>query len=594
MNIISFHDGHTATASLFCSGVLEACVSEERFSRKKCHIGYPYRSIEYCMSVLGDRNLDQVLVIGKRPPDPMHIRTSHTTEFSVKDLVEIQYGYFKKILIDNKPQNEVYKEFYSKLFAERNFPETGYDIDENTKWTYDSKLDSQIFRKIQIQTIERHLSVQESQIKFIEHHPAHAAYAYYASNFREDDCLVFTMDGSGEGINATISIAHNDKVEEVYRTSDCGIGRLWKYITLLLAMTPDQHEFKVMGLAPYAGEKYGIEVLKLFKNNFLHIDGLDFKYKNKPKDIYFSFKDLLEGYRFDSIAAGLQLYTEQIVSEWIRNTIKKYKISRVVFSGGVAMNIKLNKVIASLEEVKEFYVAPSGGDESLPIGAFYKTYGNNQTKSLQNIYLGTCFSEQEILNEVNKYNNQFQVKMNPSPKEVAKLLADSNIVARFDDQMEFGARALGNRSILGNPSKIETMKKINSQVKSRDFWMPFTTTILDYREKDYIINEKNILCPFMSIAFESTDLARDHLKSAIHPYDYTVRPQILSKDQNLKYFELIQEFENITGIGAILNTSFNLHGEPVVNNPADALKTFSNSKIDVLLIGNVLIKRKSH
>ena len=116
MNLISFHDGHTATASLFCNGVLEACVSEERFSRKRCHIGYPLQSIEYCLSILGSRELHQVLVIGKRPPDPMHIRTSHTTEFSVKDLIEIQYGYFKKIFIDKKPQNEVYKEFYNHFF----------------------------------------------------------------------------------------------------------------------------------------------------------------------------------------------------------------------------------------------------------------------------------------------------------------------------------------------------------------------------------------------------------------------------------------------------------------------------------------------
>ena len=121
--------------------------------------------------------------------------------------------------------------------------------------------------------------------------------------------------------------------------------------------------------------------------------------------------------------------------------------------------------------------------------------------------------------------------------------------------------------------------------------MPFTTTILDYRESDYIVNKKNISCPYMSVAFESTDLAKEHLKSAIHPYDYTVRPQILKKEDNEKYYLLIQEFEKITGIGAVLNTSFNIHGDPVVNSPLDAL-TFDNSEIDMLIIGDILISRK--
>jgi len=593
MNIISYHDGHTATAALFCDDKVVACVSEERFTRGKCQMGYPRKSIDYCMSLLGERKLEHVVVSGKRPPDPVHIRTSYSTAFSIKDLIEMQHKYFKPIFLEGKPQKEVYHQYFKALFEQREFPDTQYEGMSEVDWAYDSKIDAKLFRQIQIKTIINHLKVTEDQITFIEHHPSHAAYAYFASPFREKDAMVFTLDGVGEGVNATISIARNDSLEEVFRTGEANIGRLWKYITLLLAMMPDQHEFKVMGLAPYASQPYAMKVMEIFEDNFLYIDGLEFKYRNKPKDIYFSFKELLEGVRFDSIAGGLQLYTEKVIGQWIKNAISKFGISRVVFSGGVAMNIKLNKAIASIPEIEEFYVAPSGGDESLAIGVCYKHFGKTETPSLNNIYLGPEYSQEYILKAVSSYQNQFFFQENVSNKQIAVLLSKGYVIARFDGRMEFGARALGNRSILGDPSKIGVVKTINTQIKNRDFWMPFTASILDSREKDYIVNPKNISCPYMTVAFESTELAREHLREAIHPYDYTVRPQVVNEMQNPKYYELIKEFENITGIGGLLNTSLNLHGEPVVCSPQDALYTFDNSKLDFLLMGDILIKREN-
>ena len=224
----------------------------------------------------------------------------------------------------------------------------------------------------------------------------------------------------------------------------------------------------------------------------------------------------------------------------------------------------------------------------------YKNYGNSETLPLTNIYLGPKYNKKQIKNAVEKFKDKYFIQKNVSIKDVAEFLAEGYVIARFDGRMEFGARALGNRSILGNPSKMEVVKKINSQVKSRDFWMPFTATILDTRVIDYIKNPKGISCPFMTIAFDSTDLAREHLKAAMHPYDYTVRPQILFKKNNPGYYQLIKEFENITGIGSLLNTSFNLHGDPVVCSPQDALHTFENSKLDMLFIGEMLIKREDY
>ena len=511
----------------------------------------------------------------------------------MNDLIELQHKYFKPILLEGKPKKDIYHQYFKSLFKQRKFPDTKYDGMNDTKWAYDPEIDSKKFREIQINTIINHFKVTKDEIIFIEHHPAHAAYAYYASPFREKEALVFTLDGVGENINATISCASQDSLREIYRSGEANLGRLWKYITLLLAMMPDQHEFKVMGLAPYANKKYANEVLEIFQNNFQYIDNLDFKYKNKTKDIYFTFNQLLEGKRFDSIAGGLQLYTEKLVTQWIKNAISKFGISRVVFSGGVSMNIKLNKAIAEMPEVEEFYVSPSGGDESLALGVYYKHLGNNETPELTNIYLGPEYNQDQILKVLSPYEDKFIITKNVDVVQIASFLSEGYVIARFDGRMEFGARALGNRSILANPSKIETVKKINTQIKSRDFWMPFTATILDTRENDYIVNPKGIQCPYMTIAFESTELGRNHLKAAMHPYDFTVRPQILTEIQNPKYYQLIKEFEKTTGIGGLLNTSLNLHGYPVVCSPKDAIETFANSKLDMLLMGDILIRREN-
>jgi carbamoyltransferase len=591
MNIISFHDGHTATASLIRNGQILACVSEERFTRNKCQMGYPRNSINYCLNQIKNEKIDHVIVNGKRPPDPIHIRTSYSNTFSITDLIDLQHNYFKPMFIEGKNRKETYYKYFKNLFDHKRFPSTGYDGMDEIDWSYDPDIDRNKFRAIQINTICKHFNINQNQIKFIEHHPAHAAYAYFASPFRNDDTLIFTLDGIGEDINATISVCKKDRIFEEFRTGEANLGRLWKYITLLLGMMPDQHEFKIMGLAPYASYQHSLKVVEIFEKNFLYIDGIKFKYTNKPKDLYFSFKNLLEGSRFDNIAGGLQLYTEKLIGQWIKNAINKFQISRVVFSGGVSMNIKLNKVIASLPEVKEFYVSPSGGDETTPLGVYYKCYGDTVTPSFENLYLGPEFSKTEIIKILSSHKDQFTYREDISSKEIATLLADGYVIARFDGRMEFGARALGNRSILGDPSKNGVVKKINSQIKNRDFWMPFTASILDKREHDYIINPKKIKSPFMAVAFDSTDLAKDHLREAIHPYDYTVRPQILTKKQNRKYYELIEEFEAITGIGALLNTSFNLHGEPVVCSPQDAIHTFLNSKLDMLLINDILVQR---
>ena len=172
------------------------------------------------------------------------------------------------------------------------------------------------------------------------------------------------------------------------------------------------------------------------------------------------------------------------------------------------------------------------------------------------------------------------------------LLADGHVVARFStDNMEFGARALGNRSILADPRNPNAIHHINRLVKMRDFWMPFAPSILEEREKDYIINSKDIDARYMAIGFDTTELAREHLAAGLHPFDKTARPQIVRQQDNPDYHSLIKAFDDRTGVGALLNTSFNIHGEPIVGSPEDAIKTFEQSGMKYMMLGKFLLTK---
>ena len=177
-------------------------------------------------------------------------------------------------------------------------------------------------------------------------------------------------------------------------------------------------------------------------------------------------------------------------------------------------------------------------------------------------------------------------------EKIAELLVGDGVVARCSGRMEYGARALGNRSILANPSDHRVVPLINRMSKNRDFWMPFAPTILKEREADYLVNPKGLGSPYMMLAFPTQPKRRDELRAAIHPQDGTARPQILEEDVNPEYFRIIREFERRTGIGAVLNTSFNLHGEPLVSSPADAVDTFERSGLPHLALGHFLISKR--
>ncbi len=589
MNILGINDGHQSSAAIIVDGCLIAAIAEERFTRRKNEHGYPHNAILECLRIAGldSKSLDKVAVATKHLP-PVYFSIRRDSDFSIKDFWKEQTDYWYPIIYEKKniSYNEVFKDkIKSDNFVyDRSFIKDDFD----TKGMQDARRSY----------ISNKLNIDNQDIVFKDHHASHAYYGLMAAPDSDKDRLVFTIDGFGDGANASIWIASNSgSLKEVMRTDKCHIGRMYRYATLLLGMKPAEHEYKVMGLAPYANIDYCQEAYKVYAET-LQVNGLDFTYDKTPKDNFFYFRDLLKSERFDAIAYGIQRRTEELLSEWVSNGIKETGIKDIIFSGGVAQNIKANKRIWEMDCVDSLFVPPGPHDESLSIGAAYMEYvsKDNITKSKDRFlsaYLGTSYSDSEIEKQLERYNNNPNIVVSKgSPEKAAKLLSQGEVIGCFQGRMEFGARALGNRSIVANPCDQETIQRINDQVKKRDFWMPFAPSIKAEREHDYLVNPKKIDARYMTMAFESTDLGKSSIPAALHPYDKTARPNIVTKEQNPHYHALISSFEKITGIGALLNTSFNLHGEPVVESPEDALSTFERSGMSHLYIGSFIVSKK--
>ncbi len=592
--ILGIYSAHNATAALLKDGEIIACVSEERFNGKKNYVGFPKQSIKWCLDYAGISPQDLSLVVlsfAFSSPEfmPGEIRKNIGSSilllaYSIVNFVRTNWG-----------QTVVY-----------NFPRLrgiGTFLHNFTL-----SIVGRYVMKKEKKYISSYLNISESKILNFDHHLSHAATAYYASPFNQDEVLAFSLDAEGDGKCASVNIFNKDKILTLAITSrENSFGWLYVYVTRFLGMKGGEDEYKVMGLAPYA-KKLSVEKVFNKIKSIITLDPknpLKFKSKFNTQDTAFYLKKEMMGVRFDNLAGAFQKLTEDRMTEWVKAAINKTKISTIVCAGGVFMNVKANKKISELKEVQRCFFMPSSGDESIPIGGCYLGYLqlikklklNYNIKPIKDLYLGPKFSENEIKEFLNtkKYFEKYHIeKINSIEKKIAKLLAEGYVVARVFGRMEWGARALGNRSILANPSMRDIVMEINEQMKKRDFWMPFAPSILYERKDDYCIIKKNFDSPYMNLSFDSTELAKKELRAAMHSYDFTLRPQFVRKDWNPRYYKLIKEFEKLTGIGGVLNTSFNLHGLPIVLGLKEAMFAFQNSELKYLAIEDFLVSKKTN
>lgn len=599
MKILSIYTSYPSSVSLYDDGEIIAATHEERFSRVKNDDRFPSQAIDYCLKEgnLTAEDLDGV-AIGSFVNASFDDCVTRKCQWQVEDYLKEQY---EKWLPIAKGELQACREtldiFRDKidlsLYPNRELEKLVDLPDRNER-----------FQENREQYVADYLGISTDKVKRIEHHRCHAAYAYYASPYRNDNVLAFTIDGFGDGLNATIgAFCKEGKYQRLYSTGECNLGRIYRYITLLLGMKPNEHEFKVMGLAPYGKAKYAQKALNVFRDT-LYVDGIEFKWKVKPTDSYFWFKERLEGVRFDNIAYALQLWVEELLCQWVENAIAEFGISKIVISGGVAMNIKAMGEIAKLDGVKDIFVAGSGSDESIAIGAgiclaedlasaAQKKWNAAGVASLPHLYLGPKpieSEEDEVLDSIDP--EAYSISLH-DPTRLAELLVKGKILATCVGRMEFGQRALGNRSILADPVDLNVKEKINSAIKNRDFWMPFAPVMLESYMSKYLINPKDIDSPHMTIGFDSTPEGYRAMIAACHPSDKTVRAQVLKQAVNPFLHSILSAFSDMTGRGAILNTSFNLHGSPIVNTPQEAFEVIDGSGLDGLILSRHLILKRS-
>ncbi|MBI4638428.1 MAG: carbamoyltransferase [Candidatus Rokubacteria bacterium] len=585
MVVLGISETHCATAAILRDGEVAGCASEERFSRLKNDAGYPRRAIDALLRELG-------------------LQPSAIDLVALADSRVASREWMNRVLHD-----EAYaREYYGiRLDGPRHgLARRARKLGARLRLTDPALGKSPLPPRERLRVATGHLGLPADRIITLDHHACHAAAAYFGAPFSGRPGLVLTCDNSGDGLCATASSGHLTSLarHEAMPSAPGSLGSFYSFVTLLLGMRAGEHEYKVMGLAPYAPARATERAADALRRVFdLTEEGPGLFAWRARGSRYRLLAEATAGLRFDAIAGGAQRVLEEALLRWTRRMRSLYGGERLALGGGVFMNVKANMRIADEAWVRDLFVFPSCGDESNAVGAAYLGYLRlceragvpARPRPFGPAYLGPGLVDDEI--EATLRRRDLAARHDVSEHErieekIADLLVSDGIVARCAGRMEFGARALGNRSILANPSDPRVVPLLNRMIKNRDFWMPFAPTVLREREGEYLVNPKGLASPYMMLAFQSNPKRRDEIVAAVHPSDGTVRPQILDEAWNPAYYRVIQEFERRTGIGAVLNTSFNLHGEPVICSAEDAIDTFERSGLPHLALGRWLISKR--
>ncbi|MEF8873432.1 MAG: carbamoyltransferase C-terminal domain-containing protein [Candidatus Thermoplasmatota archaeon] len=544
---LGVYDGHDSGAALLDDGQIYA-VNEERLSREKYHRSFPERSIKKVLELSGikGREIDEVAIGG--------------TYRNRKRLLTLKEGLKKSI-------GEAYR-----------------------------------------------------TMKTVPHHLAHAAGAYFTSGW--DECTVITIDAAGDGLSSGIYLGEDQKLKKIAESSYLdSAGDFYASITEMLGFRPMRDEGNVMALAAYHDEEMQdlsgcIEVKGLGFENHLKVTGSESVKKiseevdfplNRREECSDVLKKGEQGHElWDAAvrsAGSAQKHIENMVNE-LSERIKRHEMvegrakEKVCCAGGVFQNVKVNKILK--ENFEDCWIFPHMGDGGLALGA--ALYFNSQlspsltaekriwdwSKDLKSVFLGPKFTSNRVEKALSDRNDLDAKKVEEKEEIIADMLVEGETVGIFQGKVEYGPRALGNRSILADPSKKESKKVLNRKL-DREAFQPFSPTILKEYMDAYLKAPKTN--KFMTMSFDITEKAERDLEGAIH-VDGTCRPQIIEERDNETFYRTIKKFEERTGIGAVLNTSFNLHGDPIVCTPEEAIESFKKIELDALLLENYLVREE--
>ena len=582
---------HDSAAALIEDGKIISCIQEERISRKKNDHSFPRLSIKKILEI-NKINLSEIdyIVFYEKP----FLKFNRILEVC---LAFAPYGF---------------KQFTKSIPA----------------WIKE-KLFLKITLEEELNKIEKVKNIK-NKIKFSEHHLSHAASAFFPSSFEKS--LILTIDGVGEWATASVSIGDNNKIKKMSEIKyPHSLGLLYSTFTLYCGFKVNEGEYKLMGLAPYGKPKYknliyqnlinvsedgSFELnldyfdyctgLTMFNKKFCKLFGKNYRKLDEPEiDIFYM-----------DIAASIQEVIEEIILKICKNLKEIYKIDKICLAGGVALNCVANGKIENEKIFSDIYIQPAAGDAGGALGAAlaYWHMGLKKPKKtvlgydiMQGSYLGPSYTNDEIKKflENNAISYNF-IETDELIEIVSKLISEKNVIGWFQGKMEFGPRALGNRSILGDPRGEKMQSIINQKVKFREGFRPFAPSILKEKTNEWF--ELNIDSPYMLLVTKIKEsklvphddrnvagLNKLNIKRSVVPaithVNSTARVQTIEKNQNELYYKLIKKFNEITGCPILINTSFNIKDEPIVCSPEDAFGCFLISDIDYLVMGNYLLKK---
>lgn len=432
-----------------------------------------------------------------------------------------------------------------------------------------------------------------AQVKYYDHHYCHATSAYYTSNYEK--ALVVTLDGGGDGLSGSVYHGENGRLTRLSAVDSFNsLGNFYSYITHLCGFKAESHEGKITGLAALGKPTY-INILREFVS---YEDPGQIQY-SVPMYHRSALKQIASRLPVDfdkaDLAASVQLLLEEIGIEFIRYWLRKTGIRSIAVAGGVFSNVKFNQRVHELDEVDNFFVHPAMDDSGLAVGGALAALADEPGKDparlcqrLKNVYFGTSYGDDEIRKSIESFAFQATYESNITDV-IAKLLAEGHVVARFTGRMEYGPRALGHRSILYQTTDPSINDWLNAHLLRTEF-MPFApATLQEYANECFEgLDGARDSARYMTITFNCTEKMRAQSPGVVH-VDGTARPQILDPETAPDFYKIAVAYHQLTGIPSLINTSFNMHGEPIVCTPGDALRSFNQGKLDYLAIGNWLV-----
>ena len=551
-------DNHESGAALIIDGNLVGAINEERINRQKMSARFPWKSIEWLLSSnsLSPDRVDLIVVASTVTP-ALPFRIFKDWHERVKQSAD-QFSYLLNIYFIYQVLAKFtwlpikLEEFISRFVLKRRFRSRGF----------------------------------KCPVKTIDHHLAHAISAYLPSGI--EPCLIVTADAMGDGVTLTVNVGQKGKIRRIYWQSGfCALSTYYSRATQFLGFTANKHEGKVVGLAAHGDPS---KLIEKFRRR-LHFTGCGFNYINHflPESERYGFFASLKGEPKADIAAALQENLEKEFVKFLRYWIERTGLNQVALAGGIFANVKLNQRLHNEGGLRQIYIVPNMGDGGLCVGAalFPNMSGYKRETT---VYLGPSYDDGQIESVLRSFHLSYERPSN-LVQEIARRLADGEVVARFNGRTEFGPRALGNRSILYRTDDPKVMDWLNDQLKRTEF-MPFApVTMVEFARECYVdAVGAEPTWRYMNITFDCTKKMKALSPGVVH-VDGTARPQILCREDNPEYYDILSEYHRLTGNPSLLNTSFNMHEEPIVNTPEDAVRAFLAARLDALAIGPFLVTK---